>query len=93
MKKILIAILLMMCVIITGCTVEDSSGETVEISSGETVEIKKSIPFKKVYGGTNFGIYIDVETNVMYVTYYAGSGAGGITVMVDQDGKPRLWEE
>lgn len=88
MKKILIAILLMVCLCITGCTVRASWGETAETK--ETEESKP--PFKKVYGNVNNSIYVDTKTNVMYIIFHTGHGTG-IEVMVDQDGKPRLWEE
>jgi outer membrane lipoprotein SlyB len=84
MKKMLIAIMLMMCLSITGCTIGESWSETVEANG--------KMQIKRVYRDTNTSIYVDTETNVMYVAYHPGSG-GGIAVMVDQDGKPRLWEE
>lgn len=88
MKKLLIAILLVMCLCITGCTFRASWGET------EAKETEESKPmFERLYADVNISVFIDTETNVMYVVYHGGSGAGGITVMVDQDGKPRLWEE
>lgn len=88
MKKILIAISLMMCVIITGCSFSESWQEKTEIK--ETEESKQ--PFEKVYGNVNTSIYVDTKTNVMYIVFHTGHGTG-IEVMVDQDGKPRLWEE
>ena len=36
-------------------------------------------------------IIIDTETNVMYLFHKSGYG-GGLTVMVDENGKPLLWE-
>lgn len=35
-------------------------------------------------------IYVDTETGVMY---YLHSNRGGLTVMVDENGKPLIWEE
>lgn len=36
-------------------------------------------------------IYVDKETRVMYMFVKMGYG-GGLTVMVDENGKPLLWE-
>lgn len=36
-------------------------------------------------------IYVDKETGVMYLFVKDGYG-GGLTVMVDEDGKPLIWE-
>ena len=35
-------------------------------------------------------IMVDKETKVMYLTFNCG---GGMTVMLDANGKPLLWEE
>ena len=83
MKKILIAIMLMIC--LAGCAAGSSS-------EGNDTVVNRKLLFKKVYSNTNISVYVDTETNVMYAAYHVGNG-GGIAVMVDQDGKPRLWEE
>ena len=36
-------------------------------------------------------IYVDKETGVMYLFVKNGYG-GGLTVMVDEDGKPLIWK-
>lgn len=38
--------------------------------------------------GTPFNVYVDTETNVMYLI----SNYGGACVMVDAEGKPLLWD-
>ena len=45
--------------------------------------------FEKVYGQTanTIEIWVDRETGVNYL-YRAGTHCGGLTVMVDKDGKP-----
>jgi hypothetical protein len=83
MKKILISITLMMC--LAGCA-------AVYSSEGNDTVVNRKLLFEKVYSSTMISVYVDTETNVMYAAYQSGYG-GGLTVMVDQDGKPRLWEE
>lgn len=39
--------------------------------------------------GSPFIVYVDTETNVMYLIR---NSAGGICVMVDADGNPLLWD-
>ena len=39
----------------------------------------------------NCSVYIDKETKVMYLWVKNGSG-GGLTVMLNADGTPMLWE-
>lgn len=39
--------------------------------------------------GSPFIVYVDTETNVMYLRRI---GDGGICVMVDAEGKPLLWD-
>lgn len=63
------------------------------------ITINKSIAnnnrFEKVLDQGNFEIYCDKETRVMYLQSNAGcgyQGYGGLTVMVDEDGKPLLYK-
>lgn len=81
MKKLLIAILIVMCVSITGCTAYDFE----ESEERET--------FKRVYQDNDVIIFVDTETSVMYVSKNNGHGGTALIVMVDQNGKPRLYEE
>lgn len=45
--------------------------------------------FEKIYsqGGGSMEIWVDKETGVNYI-YHASGYAGGLTVLLDQDGKP-----
>ena len=47
--------------------------------------------FEKVYsqGGGSMEIWVDKETGVHYV-YHASGYAGGLTVLLDKDGKPMV---
>lgn len=43
-------------------------------------------------GASSYQIYYDKETKVMYLFTKTGYG-GGLTVMLDENGKPLLYEE
>ncbi len=51
--------------------------------------------FKKVYGQgsvTTTEIWVDTETGVNYI-YHTAGGSGGLTVLLDHDGKPVITHE
>lgn len=48
--------------------------------------------FIRVYRDITNAIYVDKETNVLYF-WHSGVYAGGLSVMLDENGKPLLWEE
>ena len=90
MKK-LIAIILcaVLCLGMCGCGSEDISAtyseekEQVEVGS-RLVRVFRHAPAV----GVSVYIYVDTETRVMYMVGYES----GLTVMVDAEGKPLLWE-
>lgn len=83
MKKLFVAIIILAMIMLLGCGLNSLSGKNIDV---ETERIKK------VYGGPYEQIFVDTETNVMYL--YEGLGyGGGMTVMLDKDGKPLLWEK
>lgn len=50
--------------------------------------------FRVETGVDNMKIYVHKETKVMYLWRSEnGPHAGGLTVMLDENGKPLLWEE
>lgn len=58
---------------------------------------KEEKRFKKVYNQNEFvaglsEIWVDRETKVCYL-YHVSGNAGGLTVLVDAEGKPKLWRE
>ena len=87
MKK-LIAIILcaVLCLGLVGCSVPaNATNDTKE-------EETESLPRMVVVFDKNYiRIYVDTETRVMYATYVSNVGAA-MTIMVDPDGKPLLWE-
>ena len=79
-KKILFILLLLIMpvMLLCGCVSEES-----ETNGGAD-------RFKKVHY-ENCDILIDRETKVMYLCRISGYG-GGLTVMLNADGTPMLWE-
>ena len=55
----------------------------------EVITMAKEKRFKKVYsqGAGSVEIWVDKETGVNYL-YHASGYAGGLTVLLDKDGKP-----
>lgn len=83
MKKFLIALLGVLCVfIVSGCD------NTIE---PQTKEEQLSVEFIEISTNTMDKIYVHKETRVMYLWVQEGYG-GGLTVMLDENGKPLLWE-
>ena len=82
MKKLFVAIIILTMIMLLGCGLNSLSEENIYINPER---------IKKVYGSSYEQIFVDTETNVMYL--YEGLGyGGGLTVMVDKNGKPLLWE-
>ena len=61
-------------------------------SESEPYGTKTTDRFIRVYSDFNNAIYVDKETNVLYF-WHSGGYAGGLSVMLDENGKPLLWEE
>lgn len=80
MKKL--AIMLVLAISLSGCSGTNSNTE---------YENENNKRFRKVYSAFSNAIYVDSETNVMYFWHYGGY-SGGLTVMVDENGKPLIWE-
>lgn len=86
MKRKLLAIILafVMMFALVGCA-EEADRETV--SDEPFVVVENYIDDF----GSRIVIYVHKETRVMYLST-AGNYNGGVTVMLDADGKPLLWE-
>lgn len=79
-KRILcLLIVIMLMLVCVGC----SNADNKEITDGRFKEIEDGY----CDNGSSCSILVDTETNVMYLSYWKG-----ITVMLDTDGKPLLWE-
>ena len=63
------------------------------IGCSETYNTETTDRFIVVYSD-NFSnaIYADKETNVLYFWHFVGY-SGGLSVMLDENGKPLLWDK
>ena len=78
MRKKLITAIITATLLIAGCS------DTVNVSEGHDEMMTK---IEDEWGYT---IYVDKDTNVMYIK---GSGDGGtFTVMLNADGTPKIWQ-
>lgn len=79
---LLIALLVVTFVVEAECDKNATKTETIVEHSQQR--------FQRVIrdGGSPFKVYVDTETNVMYLI----SNYGGACVMVDAEGKPLLWD-
>ena len=89
MKKKLFCLLLILvlpvCLLFTGCF------KTAQSSSTGEEFIVGDIILVKIAKTSNFSIFVDKNTRVMYL-YNTTNYQGGLTVMLDADGKPLLYE-
>lgn len=80
MKKLISLVLALVLIFaLVGCAGASSDNETT------------SDRFIKVYSEYSNCIYVDSETNVMYL-WHSGVYSGGLSVMLDENGDPLLWE-
>ncbi len=87
MKKLFVIMIIFTIIMILGCGINLQSEKNIDV---ETARIKTV--YSGHYSIPQEWIFVDTETNVMYLYEDIGYG-GGLTVMVDKDGKPLLWEE
>ena len=83
MKKIIISLLIRIGIVLTGWLLKD-----VTISNNYA-ENKR---FIKINHEDYFDIVYDVETKVEYAVSYGQYNKGTVTLLVDKDGKPLLYE-
>lgn len=86
MKKIIISLLIIIGIVLIGWLLKD-----VTISNNYA-ENERFIQIYNQSSKDSFRIYYDKETKVMYLISDIYEG-GGITVLVDKDGKPLLYGE
>ena len=80
MKKLISLVLALVLIFaLAGCNGTSSENETT------------SHRFIKVFSEYSNCIYVDSETNVMYF-WHSGGYSGGLSVMLDENGDPLLWE-
>lgn len=85
MKK-LVAIIMLIAfgVLLVGC-----SSDNNVIVKNKTLRNR----FVKVAKDTSYSIYVDTETDVMYLVMRPSVDQFGLTVLVNADGKPLLYSE
>lgn len=86
MKKIIISVLIIAEIVLTGWLLKD-----VTISNNYAAN-ERFIQIYNQHSKDNFRIYYDKKTKVMYLVSDIYKG-GGITVLVDKDGKPLIYGE
>lgn len=95
MKKKILALLLSLSILsLTGCVNENVSdtNKLHYLTSDATYSIdSEDERFMKI-DSINGWIYVDKQTKVQYL-FVKRQNAGGLTILVDEDGKPLLWQE
>lgn len=78
----------MMALSLTTCGVKN------RVVEDENAETKLTATFERhiLNDGYGYSILVDKETGVCYLEYDGGRQYG-ITVMLNQDGTPKIWEE
>ena len=87
MKKIIISLLIIIGIILTGWLLKDVTISNNYAENGRFIQI-----YNQSSMNDGFKIYYDKETKVMYLISDIYKG-GGITVLVDKDGKPLIYGE
>ena len=87
MKKIIISLLIIIGIVLTGWLLKDVTISNNYAENGRFIQI-----YNQSSMNDSFRIYYDKETKVMYLISDIYKG-GGITVLVDKDGKPLLYGE
>ena len=87
MKKIIISLLMMIGIVLTGWLLKDVTISNNYAENERFIQIYNQSSMKD-----EFRIYYDKKTKVMYLISDIYKG-GGITVLVDKDGKPLIYRE
>ena len=93
-KKILLILLLLIMpvMLLCGCGKISRSDDFTSEKNNRFVYVKSYT----IDNNTEFRILADKETKVMYLYYYSiennGKTYSGLTVMLNADGTPMLWE-
>ena len=78
---IVVCLLLIMCGLIVGCVDEVTASD-----------YKDDYMFTKIYGDGDFYIVYDNETKVMYAVSDGLYNRGTLTMLVNADGTPKLYD-
>lgn len=83
MKRIAIIAVILLAVLLAGCTKELNQIEKQQ---------EPLPPFTLVYSGMNYIVIFDNDTHVMYWLSDGAHNRGTLTLLVKPDGTPKLWE-
>ena len=89
---IIVLILVLILVLAPVFYLMASSKEEVPATDERFQLIEKFGVNTEVFFGRQTYIFADKHTGVMYLYVNGGSGAVAMTVMMDADGKPLIWE-
>ena len=89
MKKVICAILLICILLMLVACSTSTDKQTAETARFIVVHHELITDTNDVM---RIKILVDTETRVMYM-YTTGAQESGLTVLVDKEGKPMLWEE
>ena len=81
MKKMII--ILLMAIMLTGCAPTEIEGKSEEATTSRFFELESTLAWRVV---------ADKETGVMYAVSNGGYSHGIFTLLVDENGKPLIWE-
>ena len=87
MKRIIILTILLICLFLTGCGAKMESVNDAAMNDGD-----KSM-FVVIENGAYYKIVYHRDTKVMYAISYGMYNLGNFTAMVDEEGKPLLYQE
>lgn len=86
MQKILCCILIILLVLsCVACTEKTLDGKSI-------YKVGENISMIEVARSRDFAIYVHEQTKVMYL-YETRYNRGGLTVMLDENGKPLIWNQ
>ena len=86
-KIITLLITVTMALSLTSC------GKSVSIVENADTEAESTVMFERHTLDDHYSILVDKETGVCYLKYESVGGYSGLTVMLNADGTPKIWEE
>lgn len=94
MKKAIVVFILLAMVAITlsGCTLTDRVAERLEENGQKEAERKQKAIFMTYQRFSNGSVWIDRETGVMYWVSDSSYSRGNLTLLVNADGSPKVWD-
>ena len=91
LKIVLLGIMVLSgLVLLTGCTTNDVTVQTAYSGGKENTYTNR---FVKIDSEPNFDVIYDKETKVMYTVSNCYRNSGNVTLLVDAEGKPLLYQK